>query len=379
MGQDQALKLAEEEKKELSIGLLRSWWLEAAQALVDVVGSDDALSFLKPYSQHAGKAARRVYQSIINRTLDGYEASQAGGYLFFWLGGRFTPLYREDDGSGIGELYDCATSGICKEACIVCCSIMPLTWLKELNPDWEIRLTRSLSWGDGYCQWTVWRRGTSARVEAVEEMRIPEDKTFRDPLDEPTRNYLGLAYAGEYWVMATRAILDSPGRCEGIEDLNHRMRLSGLSVGIRARERMRKENRTITIYNIIQLISELHHRKGEITAEDERVECIVEECPFAGSAPPEICLQYEAFFNGICEAIDPDYTFAYDRMMTKGDPTCHWVVRKKQDSEIDKIKEQASYDDPARALALRFAKGEISHEEFDRDMELLRKHKMVKQ
>ena len=34
--------------------------------------------------------------------------------------------------------------------------------------------------------------------------------------------------------------------------------------------------------------------------------------------------------------------------------------------------------EPSRALALRFAKGEISHEAFDHSMELLRKPKVVK-
>jgi hypothetical protein len=367
MGQDHSLKLTDEEKKELSVGLLRSWWLEATQALVDVVGNEEALGLLKPYFQHSGMAGRRVYYSITNLDLNGRDSANASGYaLTTFLGGRFTPAYLADDGSGIGELYDCATSGICKEACTSFCQFGALSYMKEMSPDWEIRLTRSLSWGDSFCQWRTWRSETSAKVQAIEEMRIPLDKVFRDPLDDATRKYLGLAYAGEAWVMATRAILDSPGLKEGMDDLHHRMRLYGLSMGLRARGWMPKDSRAIAIYDVVQLISELHQRKSEIVLEDEGAAGTVKECPFAGSAPPETCLQYESFFNGICEAIDPSYEFAYDRMMTKGDKTCHWTIRKKGAAK-EKPQGEAAKEPGETAFELlkkRLVKGEITPEQY---------------
>ena len=368
MGQNQPLQLSEEEKKELSVGLLRSWWLEATQALVDVVGSEDALGLLKPYFQHSGMAGCRVYYGITNLDLNGRESSNASGYnLTTFLGGRFAPVYLADDESGIGELYDCATSGICKEACTSFCQFGALGWIQEMNPDWEIRMIRSLSWGDGCCQWKSWRSETSAKVVAIEEMRMPLDKVFRDPLDDATRKYLGLAYAGEAWVMATRAILDSPGPEEGMDDLHHRMRLYGLSMGLRARGWMPKESRAIAIYDVVQLISELHQRKSEIVLEDEGAAGTVGECPFAGSAPPETCLQYESFFNGICEAIDPSYEFSYDRMMTKGDKTCHWTIRRKGEAAKEKPRGEAAKEPGETALELlkkRLVKGEITPEQY---------------
>jgi len=76
--------------------------------------------------------------------------------------------------------------------------------------------------------------------------------------------------------------------------------------------------------------------------------------------------------------MNPEYEFAFDRMMSKGDSTCHWAVRKKGEPEKEKPKEETPSDDSAKMLAMRFAKGEITHEEFDKSMELLRKHKVVK-
>lgn len=44
-------------------------------------------------------------------------------------------------------------------------------------------------------------------------------------------------------------------------------------------------------------------------------------------------------FDDVCEAIVPRCEFAYDRMMSKGDANCHWVVRKKTGHDQEKTKE----------------------------------------
>jgi predicted hydrocarbon binding protein len=375
MGQNQPLILSEEEKEDLSVGLLRSWLLEATQALVDVMGSEETLRLSKPYYQHAGMASRRVFQSITNLELDGAAIARVGFRAHTsYLGGKVSPPYRASDGSEINERHDCTTSGICEETCILVCSILPLFWVKEMNPDWEILLTRSLSWGDNCCQWKVWKSGASPKVEAKEEMRLAPDLVFQDPLDDDTWKTLGLAYVGENWVLATRAIIDSPKREKVIEGLQDRMRLYGLSVGLQTRSRAPKQSGTTAIHDVVKLISDLHQRKGEMVLKDEKAEGVVMECPFASSAPPEICYQYEAFFNGICEAIDPSNEFAYDRMMTKGDKTCHWMIRKKGELVNERPNEEVALDDPAKILAIRYVKGEITKEEYEERIVVIKKH-----
>jgi hypothetical protein len=56
MGQDQPLALSEEKKNELSIGLLRGWWLTATQAFVEQASSETALRAMLPYLLHSGMA-----------------------------------------------------------------------------------------------------------------------------------------------------------------------------------------------------------------------------------------------------------------------------------------------------------------------------------
>jgi hypothetical protein len=59
------------------------------------------------------------------------------------------------------------------------------------------------------------------------------------------------------------------------------------------------------------------------------VENEITDCFAQSFSPYEACKQKEALFQGVVSAINPDYEFIYDRMKTKGDANCHWVIRKK--------------------------------------------------
>jgi hypothetical protein len=214
-------------------------------------------------------------------------------------------------------------------------------------------------------------------VEAKEDMRLPIEKMVKDPLDDNTRKYLAIAYVGEFWAMATRAILDSPLKEEAMKSLFHRLQLLGSSIGLQIKRGTSDGSSIKTINRTVQLISDLHRRTSQMNINGNLIECTISDCPFAGTGVMDICLQYQAFFNGICEAIDPCYEFAYDRMMTKGDKTCHWTIRKKGDAANEKAKE-VPLDDPIKMLTTMYIKGEITEEELEKKVAHLRKLGLVK-
>jgi hypothetical protein len=63
-------------------------------------------------------------------------------------------------------------------------------------------------------------------------------------------------------------------------------------------------------------------------------------------------------------------------MMTKGDKTCHWTIRMK--GLTAHPKSEAASDDPTRRLTNKLIDGEITEEEFERKIALLKKHSVVK-
>ena len=107
--------------------------------------------------------------------------------------------------------------------------------------------------------------------------------------------------------------------------------------------------------------------KGDdISIGSEQIEREISECPFSGS-PVEVCAQYEAFLNGLIGEIEPNCELMYDRMIDWGDRTCHWVIRKK----LGLAREKTEDDGALKALKLRFAKGEITPEQYRQFRDIL--------
>jgi predicted hydrocarbon binding protein len=120
-------------------------------------------------------------------------------------------------------------------------------------------------------------------------------------------------------------------------------RNSGMKLGAKLMEESDRKRDLTMIKDKMDFLNTILAQRGEpvvITGSGMGKE--IKNCPFKNGLP-EQCKHWEGVFNGICEAINPDYEFAYDRMMSKGDHTCHWVVRKK----VDKVtgQQESTHDD----------------------------------
>jgi hypothetical protein len=370
---DHPREISGAERRELSIGLIREWFLSATQVLVDHVGSEEALSHLKPYFINTGMAGAHNIPTF--HGMDFEEATVSLQIIpYMWplvTSGRLNNIFRADDNSSIYEIAGCGTGGRSKEACTCICQYTLNAGVGE-NRGWELIMDRSLSFGDPTCHLLVNAINNVPKVAAIDSYRIPECEI--PPIQaEDVWGFLALAYIGETWSNATRALIDCVGSEKMMVDLGSQMRSIGISFTKRFSSSPASNGETgQAIIDIIDMIQTLHLRKGTTS----KTEGTLRECPFS-SSPHEICLQYEAFFNGICEAVDPSFEFKYDRMMTKGDKTCHWTIRKKEDRSKAGPKKEEAPDNPEKALALRLARGEISLEEFEKNIASIRKHGLI--
>lgn len=357
------------EQNELSMGLLREWLIKTIDAFVDSAGPEVALRSLKPYFDHAGKASAHFLPDII-----GILPKDARSIAILeWTPqiciNQVTPIaYLGKKDNAYNEVSNCPTRGASKEACVCQCKYAAATMAQELNQEYVMDLTSSLGLGDQICRWEV-RKKTAAPTnfqgtEQSIEVLVP---------DEGMRHQLGLQYRGEMWVLATRAFLDHAGPTVIMERLGPYLRESGLSIGAQLHNAKEPQRSVIiSIGNIIGMLNEVHHKDGTIeSSKDDQITGFINSCPFS-SSPPEICLQYQAFFNGVCEAIGPEYEFIYDRMMTKGDKTCQWVIKKKQVMEGTKTAEHKFSDDPVKMLTMMYVKGEITEDEFRKKLAVLK-------
>ncbi len=195
------------------------------------------------------------------------------------------------------------------------------------------------------------------------------------PIDVPLpaeniRYNLGLQYVAELWVNVTRGFIDSSGSEEALSKLKFYIQHSGMSLGYRIAEKnIIFKNRTESALGLIITLHRLHQKKLEVINKLDCIEGIIDECPFAAGSPPEICSQYEAFYNGYLQVTNPDYEFKYDRMMTRGDNTCHWLILKKKTLTL--MNDSQSSESPIDYLKKRYVRGEINEEEYRRMKKVL--------
>jgi hypothetical protein len=305
---------------DVAMTLLWEWWFTATKALVDTVGSEKAVKALRPYFINANSAAQEFVNEVFKEAVadPDFRPRISCFAMEAWLGGKMTIFVEPDRWES--EVMGCRTGGECKELC----QLISVDTVKNsaFLPNSSVEIQKSLSRGDEHCV---------IIVGSAESVRRERSSTARKlvALDfgpEVLRSFR-LQYVGESWVYTTRAFIDCVGSEEAIHRLRAYMRHSGLVFGGNLLERSSSKPDLAATAELLRGLFAHHMRKGPERSSENSVEGEVNECPFS-QAPPELCLQYEAFVRGLCEAIDPDLEFAYDRMMTAGDERCHWVLRK---------------------------------------------------
>jgi hypothetical protein len=354
--------------------LLADWWVAVTRLLVDTVGKETAVKTLRPYWEHGGKASAFNLRQMTRVTSDDVKSVTA-----LLLAQRDPPYWRFDARGGkesaIVKIKRCSMEDwnpIDEVFCIILCEYAAGGTVETLNPMFQCNLAKSRSWGDSDCIWVIRRKDGKGAYENEEDFEPIEPAKVVDNIFNNT----SLAYMGEFWILSTRAfldLLDSEDVTKILEDL---MEKKGMEFGMKWKKSLDFNGTSLQIIcRLLESIQQVHQMKGEVKKDEDKMEGEISECPLS-SAPPQVCLQVQSFNNGLCEAIDPNYEFAYDRMMTKGDKTCHWRIRKKGETTKERAKEEFVPEDPAKLIAMRFARGEISEEEFRKKLAVLKEFKL---
>jgi hypothetical protein len=357
----------------LAFQLLFDWYVNALQATTDSAGRERAIELLGPYNRNANVASYLIVYDVFG--LDRKDLV-TWDFIVVTILGFMTrgPVAEVDiyDKGGVCRVKDCPFRDGPVEHCILTCGKGPNISLGAFGIKGNAQLVSSLSQGDKECRWVTKTEGDSdPSNEGDLGLHVASTLPWKNPKE--LVDSFSVQYYAEWWVIATRALIDHLGEEKAAIVLGPYMKYSGVSYGLKASSFQPEESGQMRISRCIVGITEsLQMKASPPSSSDNDGELTIIECPFK-DAPIQVCRQFESFCNGICEAIDPSYEFAYDRMMTKGDKTCHWAVRKKGWPTQGKSKEEALSEDPAKALAMRFARGEITDEELEKKMAQLRR------
>ena len=343
------------------------------KALMGEVGPNRTIDAIRPLNNIIGRVLVNMAKQRFGELGTGVEAVTMP---YYWLHcgsshGRINPMEIRE-GKAIVELFACPFAAVNAppEACVAMSHAISEGLCEASDPSYEYIWTHHLANGDGRCRYVVKKKSSKydpshlGRLEKTVPLELSQSE-----MDLATQN-VAFTQLNNF----TTASVNTIGSQRTIElvtplaiETGHRL---GVNL-IKASEEAKNDFQGTR--NVLELLNNILLQNGPpsriIVSEIEKE---IVDCPFKGSSP-EVCKNLEGMFNGVCEAINPDYEFAYDRMMSKGDSTCHWTIRKNE-----MPKERPSSEDPTKNLALRLSKGEISLEEFERTIASLRKHGLVK-
>jgi len=305
--------------------------INAFRALLNEFGLNRTIEAARHYNDAWGRAVVGMVKERFGPQANDLETIAMTEYYVHCCTsmGHIKPL-EIYEGGAICELFSCPNPGMKAppEMCIAMSHIMANGYCRLINPDYEFIFTHHMGDGDDCCRWVVKKKGGKFTKDNLGRL----EKTI--PLELPMEERL--AWAGKMVIMSqlftfTSILNDLTGSQRTLEMVVPIARETGLRIGTIIKGAARGKDDLSTIEGAIgRLVTYwgLQQSDSPSIVSNARIEKEITECTCKG-ATPEVCRQFEGVFNGVCEAINPDYEFAYDRMMSKGDPTCHWTVKKK--------------------------------------------------
>ncbi len=317
--------------------------INAFRAILNEVGLNRTIEATKHYNEAWGRAVVGMVKERFGPQANDLETLAMTGYYAHSCTsmGHIKPL-EIWEGGAIAELFACPNPGMNAppEMCIAMSHVMSGSFCKFVNPSYEVIYTHHMGNGDDCCRWVIKKKSSKYTVDDLGRLKktIPLDLSMEERLSWSSR----MVVMSQLFNF-TSVLKDLVGSQRTLDLLVPMARQTGLRVGTMMKGGADGRGDLPMIKEKMEFLGSVIQQNGMPSIiSGSSLEREITDCPLKG-APPEVCKQFEGVFNGVCEAINPDYEFAYDWMMSKGDSTCHWVVRKK--SEVGKSKTQVSIED----------------------------------
>jgi len=341
--------------------------------LVIISGDAEVLAALKPHRKLIMQSPINEVRKRMNIQSNGPDAMLLF-YMFAGYGlahGNLTGEVKERGGLGIN--YDCVFKDASPEFCMSLSHFCSEGVADFVNPEYECVWTHHMTNGDPYCRYIFKKKS-----DPISVLDDPGKTLATIPkLDLPKEQVQAMSiWAMSYFLDNTISVsIDFNGSKKTVEVLGAVAKNVGQQIGVElAKNNEDLTENALSLGRLIYSLQKVTGQKGNFTiifndeVTNEITDCTQQIRAF------ESCKVYESFFQGLTNSINPEYEFAYNRMMTKGDKTCHWTIRKKADSSNQMSKRGGVPDDPIKRLTNRFIDGEITKEEYEEKMAIIKKH-----
>lgn len=350
-------------RDQLAFDVLAEFAVITSHAATDMLGEKEAETLMGLEWHHAGLAS---VLNIKERTkLNGPDLNLAAyaGHWRYYIYGADVRVEITDNGYR-WIIRSCPWSRGSGASCSHL-SQCPRADVELFAPGHLVYALKKLSCGDDACVVVVTKEG----IDPMDVLKAP---CICEPLPPSMGNdemaLWNHSYMGGIWLVGLRSLLSEVGPDYSMEYLEPRFR----DVGKRFAERV-MEVYGISPDDLNSVVAgfDLFHssflKRGKLKVIPDGFSIITEECPFSGE-PIEVCNLFQFFYDGLLSEIDPDIALINSKRMSTGDKSCSWRIKRSKEQTMS-----AGNDDAVEILRIRYAKGEITEEELEKKLMVMRK------
>jgi hypothetical protein len=353
-------------RDQLAFDVLAEFGVATSNAITEILGEMQAEASVRTEMQHGGLAAAL---NIKNRM--GFEGQDL---LYATYASNWTNIVWVDlkvEMTSIGFRWTTTSCPWSRASDALCCHLehIPKAIAEVFAPEYIVSNPKRLSRGDDTCLCILAKEGVDPDQVLIAPCLC---EPLPPPLDLEEMVLWNHSYMGSMWVMVLKSMLNEIGPEMTMSILAPRFKGIGREFANRITEEYRISTDDLSsVWDGLNSFHSSFLKKGRFKKSSGGFVMITEECPYSGE-PTEVCQLYQCFYDGFLEEINPEFIMSNSMMMTRGDKTCHWAIRKKGEVAKERAKVETILDDPAKTLAMRFAKGEITEEEYRKKLAVLK-------
>lgn len=355
-------------RTQFAFDVLVEMGIATSHAITNIMGEEQAESLVRTEMYHAGLA---IALNIKERmALEGSSLVSAA-YSVNWI---YTIWGQEHNteitDNGFRDLvkscpYSRASSALCCHIKYVPAAFSEVYGLL----DYESHNSRRLSHGDDCCDIVISRKGVG-QGEALLAPCVCEP--LPPPLEPDEMKLWNHSYTGSMWTLLLKTMLDEIGSETTLQVLGVAFKDIGESYAGKFKEEYRIDADDLgSVAQGFNLFHSSFLKRGRLVKEPQGFAIITEQCPFSGE-PIEACQLFQAFYEGLLCGVNPRFCLRCMGMMSKGDKDCRFRISYIEgDNDRSDV---ANPNDPIVILSVRFARGEITEEQYERMLSALKRH-----
>jgi len=354
----------------LAFAIYQEFTNRTSQALTEALGMEGAVEALRLEWEHISQVVPLHVKERMG--VDG-QGFLFAGYVWNWSDRLWgCDQWSEITASGVrSTVLGCRFAKGSRALCTAHLHFASANICTSLAPEHEFVSRSCLNDGDDHCEMLMKAKSTGVD-ELISAPAIAS--ILPPPLDEEEMILWGHSYMGAGWLTVVKTMVERLGPEVSIERLGPMMHQIGMEMAPKVKADLGIDgDDLVSVAKGLDVLNSSFLQKGALKEpKPSEIERTTSDCPLSGE-PPEACQLFDSFYQGLVQGLNPGFEFVCSQRMSEGGDICKWSLYDRR-KPSPRASDSTAPLDPYALLSVRYVKGDISDEEYEKKMTMLRKH-----